>query len=300
MPIAAAFILCVLIWGSTWYAIEWQLGHVAQEWSLTYRYAIATFVIFAWCIYKRRALRFDRNSHFYMAATGLFLFSGNYILVYYGTAYLTSGLVAVTFALLSFLNIINARLFVGAKIRAKSMVAAVLGVIGLALVFKPEIQVLSFADATAFGLAICLLATLIASWGNTVLLFEKAQKVPVLPYNAWSMAYGTLFNLIFALALGESPALDPRAEYYWALLYLAVPGTVIAFSLYIWLISQIGAANAGYIAVLTPLVALGISTAFEGYSWTLYAVSGLALVMIGNILMVLERTKQKRAITLQK
>jgi len=299
MPIALAFLFCVLTWGSTWYAIEWQLGYVAKEWSLTYRYALAALIMVLWCLYKRKPMRFDRVAHLYMAATGLLLFSGNYILVYYGTEYLTSGLVAVTFALLSFCNIINARLFVGMPIRVNSLAAALLGVLGLVFVFSPEIDQLNFADGATLGLSICIMGTVIASLGNTTLLTGKVREIPLLSFNAWGMAYGTLWNLIFALVSGEAPSLDPRAEYYLALGFLALFGTVIAFTLYIWLIGKLGPANAGYIPVLTPLVALVISTFFEGYSWTVSAGIGVTLVMLGNLLMVLDKRKSEQKLSSQ-
>jgi len=285
MRIILAFASCVLIWGTTWYAIEWQLGHVAKEWSLTYRYAIAATALVAWCIYKKQPMRYTRRQHLYMFGTGLFLFSGNYVLVYWGTQYLTSGLVAVTFSLLTILNIFNARMFLGASIQAKSVSAALLGVVGLILIFKPEIQAFNIADATALGLIICIAATLVASWGNTIVATKTAAAAPLLPFNAWGMVYGAICNLVFALASGEAPSLDPRPEYYIALLYLSVAGTVIAFSLYLWLLSEIGVARASYMAVMTPLVALIISTLFEGYEWSVYAATGVGFVLLGNILM---------------
>jgi len=286
MRIFVAFLACVLIWGSTWYAIEWQLGYVTKEWSLTYRYAIATLVIFIWCLIKRYRFGFSRHLHIYMAGTGFFLFSANYILVYLGTEYLSSGLVAVCFSLLSFLNIINARLFLGTPFQWKTLIAAVIGVIGLASIFKPEIQTFSFEDQITLGLVICVVATFIASLGNTIVATKMAASVPLIPFNTISLAYGTLFNMMFALFQGDLPSLDPRPEYYIALLYLSVMGTVVAFSLYLWLINQIGVARAAYMAVLTPIVALMISTLMEGFQWTGYAIAGITLVVLGNVLMI--------------
>lgn len=293
MRIALAFTACVFIWGTTWYAIEWQLGYVGKEWSLVYRYGIAAVLIVGWCRLKGYGMRFKARDHLYMFALGLFLFSGNYVLVYYGTEYLTSGLVAVTFSLLTFLNILNARLFLGNPIQTQTVLAALLGVFGLALIFKPEIQAFNLQDQTAVGLLICLVSTLIASWGNTVAGAKQARALPILPFNAWGMIYGTLCNLVFALIAGEAPSLDPRPEYYVALLYLSVLGTVVAFSLFLWLLAQIGVARAGYMAVMTPLVALIISTLFEGYQWSIYAVAGVACVLVGNVLMIINKASEK-------
>jgi len=281
-----AFITCVLIWGSTWYAIEWQLGHVSKEWSLTYRFVIAAVTIFLWCKFKGHSLSFGRDAHFRMAAAGFLFFSFNYFFVYWGTEYLTSGLVAVSFSLMAFFNILNGRLFLKTKIETRAMAASLIGVTGLVFIFLPELQGLDGSGNTPFGIMLCVFATIIASLGNTVIGSDKARAIPVIPFNTWGMAYGALFNLSFALIQGDPPSLDPRPEYYVALLALSIFGTVIAFSFYVWLIGQLGTARTAYIAVMTPLVALTISTLYEGYSWTVYAAAGVAMVIGGNILMI--------------
>ena len=289
MRVILAFAACVLIWGTTWYAIEWQLGHVPKEWSLTYRYFIAAAVIVAWCFYKKLPMRYTRRQHLFMLGAGLFLFSGNYLLVYWGTEYLTSALVAITFSLLTLFNIVNARLFLGVDIQANTVFSAFLGVVGLILIFKPEIQAFNSTDDTTLGLVICIGATLVASWGNTVIATKAVSKLPLLPFNAWAMVYGALLNLAFAIVQGTPPSLDPRPEYYISLLYLSVAGTVVAFSLYLWLLSEIGVARASYTAVMTPLVALLVSTLFEGYLWSVYAAIGVGFVLLGNLLMSLRK-----------
>ncbi len=286
MPVALAFAACVLIWGSTWYAIEWQLGYVAKEWSLTYRFGLASALIFAWCIIRKKSLKMPAVTHLYMLGAGFFLFSINYNMMYLGTEYLTSGLVAVAFSLLSFLNIVNGRIFLKDKTQLSTLVAAMIGIVGLILIFKPEIQAFDYADSTAFGLMVCVIGTLFASFGNTIVGTKKAKSLPLLPFNAWGMAYGTGFNMLAALYFAGAPTLDPRPEYWASLVYLSVFGTVVAFSLYFWLIDKIGVAKAAYMSVMMPLVALSISTLFENFQWTTYAVLGLGLIIVGNVLMV--------------
>ncbi len=290
MRIILAFTACVLIWGSTWYGIEWQLGYVAKEWSLTYRFGLASALLFLWCLYKKLPLNMPKKAHVYMIATGFFLFSANYNMMYLGTIHLTSGLVAVAFSLLSFLNIINGKLFLKTPVQLSTFAAATLGIIGLILIFKPEIQNFSFGDATAFGLMACVFGTVLASFGNTIVGTKTVKSLPLLSFNAWGMAYGTAFNLIAAIIVAGEPTLDPRPEYYIALTYLSVMGTVVAFSLYLWLIDEIGVARAAYMSVMMPLVALFISTLLEGFTWTTYAAAGLLLVVLGNVLMIKSKT----------
>lgn len=287
-----AFIACVLIWGSTWYGIEFQLGVVAKEWSVVYRFALAAFLLQALCRLRRVKADFGKKGHLLAAGTGVFLFGLNYLLMYSGTEYLTSGLVAVAFSMLSLMNIVSARIFLKIPVQLAVLGAAIIGIIGLALVFSHEIAEFNFEDGTVVGLAFCISGTVIASLGNTIAASESAKRFPILPFTALGLFYGMIFNLMVALASGEPLAFDARAPYVISLIYLSVVGTIVAFTVYLWLISQIGVARAGYISVVMPLVALTISTIFEGFEWSAAALAGLALIITGNALMV--RLKDKR------
>lgn len=286
MAVFAAFVACVLIWGSTWYAIEFQLGIVAKEWSLFYRFGLAAVLLIGWCKIKGYSISVGRSGHIAAMGTGALLFGLNYLFVYAGTQYLTSGLVAVTFSMLSLINIFTSRIFLKAPIQIPVLLAALIGVVGLGLIFSHDMTSFSLSDDTAVGLGLCLLATLTASIGNTIPASNTAKAFPVLPFTALALAYSSIFNLGIALISGEPLLFDTQAPYVIALLYLASFGTVVAFTLYLWLIGQIGVARAGYIAVMTPLVALIISTIYEGFTWDIAAVSGLALIVVGNSLMV--------------
>ena len=285
MIVAILYAVCLLIWGTTWYAIEFQLGVVPAEWSLFYRFAIASTILFAISRFKGEILNLTKQQHLLTAGTGVPLFGIGYILTYQGAQFLTSGLVAVIFSLMSFLAILNTRIFLKAKIEPPVIFAAVIGVIGLGLIFLPEVTEISLADATFAGILVCLVAVIFTSIGNLVASLPQSKRIPLFAFNAWGMGYGSVFLLCYALLFGEPIAFDARLPYIASLFYLAIPGTVIAFSIFIWLIGKIGIAKAAYIAVLVPLVALTVSTIFEGFIWTTEAKVGLALVMAGNIAM---------------
>ncbi|MFC4348164.1 DMT family transporter [Kordiimonas lipolytica] len=297
MRVTLAFVGCVLIWGSTWYAIELQLGIVPKEWSLVYRFGIASFTLFLLCLVRKERLIFPINQHLWPACTGLFLFSATYVLTYGGAEYLTSGLVAITFALLSFLNIINGRIFLGNAIKPSALFSALLGILGLAFIFKPEIDSFTLDDEAFRGLLLCLGATLVCSFGNTFAGTSGSRSMPLFSFNAWALGYGALFNFSYAIYSGKPVGFDPSASYVGSLLYLAIVGTVIAFSMYIWLIEQIGIGRAAYMSVLTPVIALAISTVLEGFTWNLFALSGLALVVCGNLLVARTREKPSQQIS---
>jgi drug/metabolite transporter (DMT)-like permease len=98
------------------------------------------------------------------------------------------------------------------------------------------------------------------------------------------MLFGTLFNAGWSFIMHGSPVIDPRPAYLGGVLYLAIVGSVITFPLYFGLIRDIGPGKAAYTSVLIPIVAMLLSTIFEGYQWTALALGGALLVTIGMVI----------------
>ena len=288
----ALYITSVLIWGSTWFAIEFQLGTVAPEVSVVYRYAIAAGLLFAWCIARRKRLAFSPRDHAWFALLGLLLFCLNYVLAYRSQIYITSALAAIVFSTILWMNILNARVLLGIRSTRKILAGAVLGIAGIVILFAPQVGELSFDDAAVLGSALALGGAFVASLGN--IASQQAQKLnlPVLQSNAWGMLYGCLFSAVIAGVAGFGFTFDYSAGYVVSLAYLAVFGSVIAFGAYLTLLGRIGANRAGYAMVLFPVVALTISALFEGLELTPAVFLGAALVILGN-LFVLQRASRK-------
>jgi len=286
------YLVAVLIWGTTWFAITFQLGVVAIEWSLVYRFALATVLLFAICLVTGRELKFPRRGHLVFLGLGVFLFSSNYYFSYLGVAYITSGLVAVVFSTLPLMNIFNGRVFLKRRLEPAIVVASLVGISGIALMFWPELDAGAGNDNALLGMVIVLIATYLASIGNIIAGARSASKLPVLSMSAWGMLYGTGF-LTLASLLNDNPvAFETTKPYIISLVYLSLFGTVIAFTSYLALIKRIGPERAGYISVAFPIVALAISTFFEGYQWSILAVLGMVLVLGGNVYIL--RTRQKK------
>ena len=280
----------VLIWGSTWFAITFQLGVVPVEVSLFYRFAISAVVLIVFCIASGRSLRFSVRDHITIAAMGFFLFSTNYIFFYTAQSYLTSGLVAVVFSTIIFFNIVFGAILFRTAVRARVAIGGLIGLVGLALVFLPELEQFSLADEGAVGLAIALFATSLASLGNMASVKNQKKSIPVIEGNAVGMAYGTAFLFVIAIFRGAEFTYEPTVSYTLSLLYLAVFGSVIAFGTYLSLLGRIGADRGAYATLLFPVVALFLSALFEGYHLTGIALIGFALVLAGNAL-ALSRSK---------
>ena len=284
MPSYLIYGIVVLIWGTTWYAIKFQLGVVAPEISLVYRFAIAAACLFIFARIVGSPMRLSRRDHGFVALQGLTLFCLNYWLTYLGTQYLTSGLVAVLFTSVIFMNLINARMIFGIAIELRVLVAAAAGMLGVALLFQPELRSAMGDSDVLKGALLTLGATYLASLGNMAAMRNTGGGLPVVTVNAYGMLYGTMGLSLIALVRGAPLAFDASWPYVVSLLYLALAGTSLAFGLYLALIRKIGPARAAYTSVLFPVVALLVSTMFEGYRWSLPAFIGLAVLLAGNAL----------------
>ncbi|MCG8683867.1 MAG: DMT family transporter [Desulfobacterales bacterium] len=283
------YVVTVLIWGSTWIAIKFQLGDVDPMVSVIYRFGLAASILFVFCKVRKLTLKFSPQEHFFMALLGIFLFSINYWLVYEAEVYLTSGLVAVLFSSLVFFNIANNALFRGVPVDSKTLVGAVAGIFGICLIFMPEIRSFELGDQGTTGLILGVSSVMLASLGNITSARNTQKKIPVVQANAFGMAYGTLALLLVALVLGKEFTFSFSVSYTSSLVFLSLFGSIVAFGTYLTLVGTMGADKASYAIMVVPVVALVISTFAEGYTWTMPAVAGLVLVLGGNFMALSKR-----------
>jgi len=289
------YMITVLIWGSTWLGIKFQLGTVDPALSVCYRFALAAMILFVWSFARRLPLRFSRGEHFFMALQGVFLFAVNYLFFYLAELQIVSGLAAVVFSTIVVMNLINGRLFLGTPIEVKVLVGGALGMVGLVLLFWPDMAATDFSGPVFTGLLLSFAATYLASLGNILSVRNQRHKLPVVQTNAFGMAYGSACMALVVLAGGASITIDLTVAYLVSLVYLALFGSVIAFGCYLSLVGRIGAGRAAYATLLFPVVALGLSTFWEGYTWTLHGVCGIVLILSGNHLAM----TRKKALTEQ-
>ena len=285
------YFITAFIWGSTWLAIHFQLGSVSPLWSLAYRFAIATVALWFYCFLTCRSLKFNSKQHNAIALQGLLMFSLNYVLYYFSAMYLNSGILAVIFATIILMNIFNSRLFFKTPIDLPLFLAAIIGLLGLVQVFWSEFSKLHAAggDVKSFGLGLVLAvaATYIASLGNMASAYTlRVYRLPIIESNTLGMTYGTLYLAAFAIIFGIEPNFDFSLIYSGSLIYLGLFGSVIAFGTYISLLNQIGPERVAYVFVVTPIVALLLSTWFEDFHWSIGTFIGLFFVLLGNILVL--------------
>jgi drug/metabolite transporter (DMT)-like permease len=285
-PDLSLFAGTVLIWSTTWLALKFQLGTVDPQVSIVWRFLIAAPLMFLVCKLAGAPILFSLSTHLWFAALGLFLYSTNFILFYNAGYYVVSGLIAVIFSLASLTNIALGMLFLGEPLRLRVGLGALLGLGGIVLMFWREMDGGSLGGGALIGLGLGFLGCLSFSTGNVLAARLQRDGVPVLSANAWGVSYGVLVNAAVALAAGSAFIVEPTPRYLLSLLWLAIPGSVLAFWMYLALLGRIGADRAGYTTVLSPVLALVVSTLVEDYRWSAPAIAGLALVAAGNVLVL--------------
>jgi drug/metabolite transporter (DMT)-like permease len=274
------------IWGSTWLAITYQFGVVSVDVSVFYRFALASFLLFIWCFYKRLNLKFSLKSHLFFGFQGLFLFSLNYLASYEACRYVPSGLIAVGTSTFLIFNIINLRIFYKIPLSWPVFVGTLSGIIGIINIFWVSIFTLDLTNESLFGIILGLCGTLLASFGNMIAMRNQKMNISVLESNAYGMGYGALWMLGFLFLRGSSFQFDFSSAYILSLLYLSIFGSIIAFWCYLTLLGRIGASKAGYALILSPVIALCISTVFEGLVWDFRTFVGVGLILFGNVIIL--------------
>lgn len=280
------FAATVLIWGCSWIAIAWQIGPVDVVVSVFYRFALAC-VVFLFGLAIMGQLKLPAQWRF-VILQALCLFSFNFLCFYQATSLMPSGLVSVIFSLAAIFNAINARVFFGEKVRARTIVAGFIGAIGLILLFWRDLTV-TFDLSIIQGIGSAIAGTLFFSLGNMMSRKNSLHDVTPVIANAWGMGIGALVLLIVAFISGSSFTWPGSSTYTWSLIYLAFIGSVVGFSTYLFMVARLGSDRAAYATVLFPVVALCMSTLFEGYEWHATALAGIVLTIVGNLVMFAKR-----------
>ncbi|MXO48128.1 EamA family transporter [Erythrobacter vulgaris] len=280
----AAFLLVSLIWGGTWLVIRDQLSVVPASWSITWRFVVAAAGMFVLAKFRGEPLGLPREGLRWAVALGLFQFCLNFSFVYNAEKFITSGLVAVMFALLVVPNAILGKFVLGQPIRREFVLGSTIAAIGVAMLFAQEWRASpATLGEVLLGAALTVGGILAASAANIVQAMDGAKRMPLLTLLAWSMVVGVILNAGFAGVTQGPPQFDTRPEYTLGILYLGLLGSVVTFPLYYGLVRKVGAGTAAYSSVIVPIVAMVLSTLFEGFVWGMLPAAGAAITLIGMV-----------------
>lgn len=278
--------VCAVIWGTTWYAITWQLGTVDPVASLVWRFGLAAIILIVGCAITGRSLTLTRTQHLAALGQGAFVFAISYSFTYAAEGHVTSAIVAVVFAGLAFLNLVLFRLIVGQKASRAAWIGAGLGIVGVGVLSGGEALGTGFDQRALLGIGLAFMAVVSSAVGNYFSWRGQQSGTAILPQTGWAMAYGTGMLALYGLATGARFTIDPSPGYLISLAYLAVMGSVVAFVTYFAVARARGYALASYISALTPPIAMLVSVLFEDARFGWSAAAGLTLVLAGQALLV--------------
>ncbi len=286
------FMLTGTIWGSTWFVITGQISDVPPAWGVFYRFMLATPALFVLAMVMGQRLRLNRPEHLLALGVGIAQFSGNFLFVYHAESHITSGIVAVMFALLMVPNAVFAKIFIGEKVQPGFIGGSLVAIAGVALLLVHEWNAAPLGGNIALGIVLAVGGMLAASLANVVQANPTGRGVPMVSFLAWAMVYGTAFDLVYALVTVGPPTMPPALQFWVGTAYLAIVGSVVTFPLHYNLVREIGAGRTAYNAIVTVCVAMLLSTLFEGFKWDALSAGGMALALIGMGLAL--RSRQKK------
>ena len=289
------FLICSVVWGLTWIAIKYQIDAINGSVAVFYRFFFASLVMFGLCLLNRENLKYSLNLHLRFFSQGFFMFCLNFVLTYWATSMATSALVALAFTSLIFFNMFGAKIFLKIPFEKKVFYGAAISFLGMGLISFNEYDHIASQPLSVWGFALSVLATLSASAGNLISTNNRRLKVPILANNAWGMFYGSIFTLIFCLVTQKNFTIHFSQSFLISFLYLSLFGSVLSFWSYLKLIEIVGPAKAAFTSVLSPVIALAVSTVFENLSWNIYLVLGVLFCLLGNFVALVRFDKQTKS-----
>jgi len=282
--IIVPFAIFTLIWGSTWIVIRDQLGTVPPQWSVAYRFIIAATAMALLARIRGERMRFDGKALLAVSFLGFTQFCVNFNVVYLAERHITSGVVATVFALLLIPSTLLGWAFLGHRPTGRFVGSSAVAIVGIGLLFANEIQANPAAGRQILaGIGLTLIGMVAASAANVFQARPEVRRFPLFTMLAGSMAAGAVIDIAFAFAMTGPPVFDSRPGYWLGLFYLALPASVLTFSLYYPVVRKIGPAKAAYSSVLVPIIAMGFSTWIEGYRWTGLTIAGAVLALGGMV-----------------
>ncbi|WP_413498362.1 DMT family transporter [Buttiauxella gaviniae] len=282
---ALLYISVVVIWGTTWLAIYMQQGVVSVPVSIFWRFAVAAVVMLVVLLALGRLRRISLREHLFCMLQGGCVFGFNFFCFYHAAAYISSGLESVIFSMAVLFNAVNSMIFFRQRPHKNLLPAAVLGIAGVVALFWHDLVATQLAPSLLLGIGLSALGTYGFSLGNMISTRHQRRGLETLSTNTYAMFYGTVIMGVLALVRGDSFMPEFTLRYLGSLFYLAIFGSVIAFGAYFTLVGRIGASQAAYSTLLFPLVALSLSTVYEGYVWHSNAIIGLIMILLGNLVM---------------
>lgn len=281
----AALLLLTVIWGTTWAAIRISLRGIPPLSAVALRFALAGSLLLVLAFARRVPLGRAPHERRLWITNALLTFAGSYGIVFWAEQWVPSGLASVLFATFPLWTVLLSPLLLpGERLTARGVAGAVLGFVGVAVIFSRDLLPQAGGRMVLAGFVL-LVAPVLSAVAN---LSTKRYGAAIHPLSltAVPMLLGAVVVAPLALAT-ESPA--PAAFDRTSLLavaYLAVVGSALAFTVYYWLLRRMSALALSMVTYTAPVVAVAIGALFLGERWGAHSLLGAVLVLAGVVLTV--------------
>jgi len=276
----AAFVALCLIWSSTWLAIKFGLRDLPPVSFVAIRFVIAVAVLLAISIGRVRLLPRNRGDFMLLAWTGVLMFCVNYALLFWAELYVSSGLSAVLQGTIPIFGMVFAHFIIPSEpLRAARIAGALVALGGVAVICS---RLLDFGGLLAFWGGVGIVLGAAGAALSNVYLKARAIRLAPAMIAAWQMIFGLVPLIVVGLWLEGNPLhFHWTARATFCLFYLAIPGSAFAFLLLYWLMPRMSVTNLQTISFITPPGAVLFGWLLGGESFSLWSLTGGALVLIG-------------------
>lgn len=283
--LVAGFTVLCLIWGTTWAAIRIGLEGIPPFTGVAARFAIAAIILLVYARIVGLRLGRSRRERALWIVNALLSFCVAYGAVYWAEQWVPSGLGSVLFATYTLMVAVISHFAIpGERLTAASVVGIVLGFVGLGVIFAGDFEALGGRQVLVASF-VFLLSPLAASFATVAV---KRFGSGIHPVSLTSVPMGITAGVMGALALTVERDRDVTIDVVSvsALLYLAILGTAVTFTLYYWLLARMTATRVALVAYITPVVAVYVGYALLDEPVTPRTLLGSALVLVGVALTV--------------
>jgi drug/metabolite transporter (DMT)-like permease len=291
-----AFAIIYLVWGSTFLAIRIGVQEVPPFLLAAMRFLVAGLLLYGWMLVRGERSPSGRQ-WMSVSVLAILIFVVDYGLLFWAEQRVPSGVAAVMMAMIpAFMALSEIILLRTQRLTLRLAFALIVGTGGVAVLMSRSLN-LGGAPIDRLG-AVALLAAAM-SWSVASAL---ARKLPLPPSKVMSsgaqMLAGGVFLALTAAALGEFRDFHPgivSREAWLSLLYLIIPGSIIGFTAYVWLIHRESPTKVGTYAYVNPVVAVLLGYFLAGEELGLRTVLGTLLILISVVVITMTRAKQPEA-----
>lgn len=277
-----AYALLSIIWGTTWYALKVSLNEgMVPTYAVGIRFFCSGLIFWGIMFFRREKLPMNKRAISLYLQFGFLNFGISYALTYWATQFIYSNLASILWASFPIITALMAHFYLpNDKLNKKKIISLSLGIAGTVFIVSQSGNL--GGENVSIGIAVMLIAIIVASWPNAYLKKYKSE-VNTFQLNAMSQTIGGIFLLCIAIFTEPGPAMIWTKINLLATVYLIIFGSVITFSLYFWLFSYLSLTQITYVTFFPPIIAIFIGWILLDEQLSFTILIGASLIVLGAL-----------------